>query len=155
MSLSYGFVKAKINGAPVLKAEPFGHETQYHLHASLDVAGAAWDVAINVGTDDSDDLLQYKLVFDFRHPIIQALEAAQAGQCDLTDRNALPALDFMRSDVLAETGRWRLSDPMDGSLHPEPVASMSGILEQARQAALDLYVFVRFYSGAAASTTPI
>ncbi|MDX8437744.1 MULTISPECIES: hypothetical protein [Mesorhizobium] len=82
MSLSYGFVKAKINGAPVLKAKPLGHETQYHLHVPLDVAGAAWDVAI-----------------------VQALQATQAGRCDLIDKNALPALDFTRSDVLAETGR--------------------------------------------------
>jgi len=31
------------------------------------------DVAINVGTNDADDLLKYKLIFDFRHSIIQTL----------------------------------------------------------------------------------
>ncbi|MET2831215.1 DUF2278 family protein [Mesorhizobium shangrilense] len=146
MSPSYGFAKAKINGAPVLKSKPLGHETQYHLHVPLDVAGAAWDVAINVGTNDSDDLLQYKLVFDFHHAVIQTLAAAAAGRNQLTDQNALPALDFMRSDLLSGTGRWRLSDPMDGSMEAEPVASMNRLLRQAAQNGWDVYVFGRFYA---------
>ena len=39
-------------------------EVQYHLHADLQVAGDShtWDTAINVGTSDSDDLLNYRLV---------------------------------------------------------------------------------------------
>jgi hypothetical protein len=37
------------------------HETQYHLHFSLLVDGDNWDVAVNVGTSDADDLLKFKL----------------------------------------------------------------------------------------------
>ncbi|MEW6634338.1 MAG: DUF2278 family protein [Pseudomonadota bacterium] len=146
MSLSYGFAKARISGAPVLKSKPAGREMQYHLHVPLDVGGATWDAAINVGTDDSDDLLQYKLVFDFQHPVIETLASMPAGKNDLTGSQSLPALDFMRSDILTGTGGWRLSDPMDGSMHPEPVASMNRLLQQAAQAGWDVYVFGRFYS---------
>jgi hypothetical protein len=35
---------------------------------------AQWDSAINVGTNDSDDLLQFKLVYDFQHPFVQTLD---------------------------------------------------------------------------------
>lgn len=86
MSLRYGFAKARISGAPVLKSKPFGHEMQYHLHVPLNVGGAAWDAAINVGTDDSDDLLRYKLVFDFQHPIIETLASMPAGQPPVPER---------------------------------------------------------------------
>jgi hypothetical protein len=58
-----------------------GHETQYHLHCNLQVGGATWYVAVNVGTNDADDLLKYKLAFDFHHqPLTPApLPAARAG----------------------------------------------------------------------------
>ena len=79
MTLVYGFVKTKITSEPKMKASHHGHETQYHLHCNLDVDGGQWDVAINVGTNDADDLLKYKLVFDFRHPVIQTLAAADNG----------------------------------------------------------------------------
>ncbi|OHV60341.1 hypothetical protein LCM4577_16495 [Mesorhizobium sp. LCM 4577] len=145
MALEYGFAKGKVSGPPVLRAKPLGHEIQYHLHVPLDVAGASWDVAINVGTNDSDDLLQYKLAFDFHHSVIKTLVAAPMGRNDLTGQGALPALDFMRSDILAETGRWRLSDPMDGSMDVEPAASMNRLLRQAAQNRWNVYVFGRFY----------
>ena len=89
---------------------------------NLAVGGATWDAAVNVGTNDSDDLLKYKLAFDFRHPIIQTLAAADAGSHDLTDADKLPALDFQRSDLLANTGKWRDGDVMDGSDEVEPQA---------------------------------
>ena len=44
------------------------------------VDGATWDVAINVGTNDDDDLLKYKLVYDFRH----SLRHLRRRQQDLT-----------------------------------------------------------------------
>jgi hypothetical protein len=68
VALPYGFVKAKISSEPVMKGSRHRSEIQYHQHFSLLVAGAGWDVAVNVGTNDADDLLKYKLVFDFRHP---------------------------------------------------------------------------------------
>ena len=78
MTLVYGFVKTKVTSEPKMKPSRHGHETQFHLHCNLDVDGDRWDVAINVGTNDADDLLKYKLVFDFRHPVIQTLAAAVA-----------------------------------------------------------------------------
>jgi uncharacterized protein YukJ len=145
MALPYGFVKARIVSEPKLKSSRHHNEIQYHLHVSMLVDGDKWDVAINVGTNDADDLLKYKLIFDFRHPIIQTLAAAEAGSQDLTGQAALPALDFMRSDLLANTGRWRDSDVMDGSDAVEPVATLGRLLSKAHQENLDSYVFGRFF----------
>jgi hypothetical protein len=105
MALKYGFAKATIISNPTLKGSRLAHETQYHLHFSLLVDAANWDVAVNVGTNDDDDLLKYKLVNDFRHPIISTLAAAVAGSQDLTGTRTLPALDFLRSDLVASTGQ--------------------------------------------------
>jgi uncharacterized protein YukJ len=146
VSLPYGFVKSKIASAPALKAKRMRSETQYHEHVGVTVDGVAWDVAINVGTNDADDLLQYKLVFDFHHSILATLSAAGAGKSDLTDLNHLPALDFQRSDILAETGDWRDSDVTDGSDFPEPIASLKRLLISAQENRWDVYVFGRFYS---------
>jgi hypothetical protein len=55
-----------------------------------------------------------KRVLDFRHPVIASLGAARACAQDLTGQTALPALDFLRSDLLQNTGKWRDSDVMDG-----------------------------------------
>ena len=146
MALAYGFAKAKIVDGPTLKSKRLQNETQYHQHCSLDVGGATWDVAINVGTDDADDLLRYRLAFDFHHPIVADLDSTPAGSKDLTGMTKLPALDFMRSDILNETGPWRDTDPMDGSDQVEPVASLGRLLQSARANAWDVYVFGRFYS---------
>jgi uncharacterized protein YukJ len=90
--------------------------------------------------------LKYKFVFDFHHSIIPTLNAAAPGSQELTGTAALPALDFMRSDLLADTGKWRDSDVMDGSDTPEPCASLKRLLSKAQQQAFDVYVFGRFYS---------
>ncbi|HEY4801788.1 MAG TPA: DUF2278 family protein [Paraburkholderia sp.] len=146
MALPYGFVKAKIVTAPQLKSTRRPHEVQYHLHFGVTVDGAQWDIAVNVGTTDADDLLKYKLVFDFNHNVLQTLENGAEGSTDLTDTGALPAIDFERSDFLANTGAWRNSDVMDGSDQVEPVASLQRLLLRAQQSGLDVYVFGRFYS---------
>jgi uncharacterized protein YukJ len=146
VTLAYGYIKAKIASKPALKPSRHSHEIQYHLHFNLLVAGANWDVAINVGTSDADDLLKYKLAFDFRHPVIQTLAAAEAGTHDLTGQTALPALDFMRSDLLTGTGKWRDSDVMDGSDSPEPSASLKRLFTKAHQQNFDVYVFGRFFT---------
>lgn len=150
MTLKYGYVKCKLISEPVLKASHHGHETQYHLHAKLRVAvdggSEEWDTAINVGTNDADDLLKYKLVFDYHHPIRATLTAATPGFHDLTGTAELPALEFLRTDVLAETGHWRESDVMDGSDIPEPVASLKRLLQKAKTAAADVYVFGRTFT---------
>jgi uncharacterized protein YukJ len=146
VTLPYGFVKAKLVSLPVMKGSRRPHETQYHLHFSLLVDGANWDVAVNVGTNDADDLLKFKLAYDFRHPIIATLGAAAPGAQDLTDQDELPALDFLRSELLTDTGKWRDSDVMDGSDIPEPAASLKRLLTRAKQEKLDVYVFGRFYS---------
>jgi uncharacterized protein YukJ len=128
-----------------LKAARRPNEIQYHVHLTLALPEGDWDVAINVGTNDADDLLKYKLVYDFHHPLTQALQEAAEGYSDLTGKNALPALDYMRSDVLAETGAWRVSDVMDGSEHGEPIPTILRLVEQAKSGALDLYVLGRRY----------
>lgn len=145
MSLDYGFVKAKIKAVAGLKAAARANETQYHVHLTLALPDGDWDVAINVGTNDADDLLKYKLVYDFHHPVTQALAAAAEGYTDLTGGDALPALDYVRSDVLNETGGWRMSDVMDGTVHPEPIPSVLRLVDAAHQQNLDLYVFGRTY----------
>jgi uncharacterized protein YukJ len=147
MPLPYGYVRSKVLSVQKgLKPKRLRHEIQYHLHASLQVGDAVWDVAINVGTSDADDLLQYLLVYDFHHPLTQTLAGAGPGQADLTGATALPALDFLRSDILKETGAWRRSDVMDGSDLPEPAASLRRLLERANRESADVYVFGRFYS---------
>ena len=96
MTLRYGHVRAKVISVTGLKASPHRNEIQYHLHASMQVGAQRWDVAINVGTNDADDLLQYRLVYDYHHPLTQTLAAAPIGETDLTGTTALPALDFFR-----------------------------------------------------------
>ena len=146
MTLPYGYAKGKIVTTPQLKPTQRPHEVQYHLHFGLSVAGAQWDIAVNVGTTDADDLLKYKLPFDFRHPVLATLQSAAPGSHDLTGQDALPALDFQRSDFLANTGNWRDSSVMDGSDTVEPVATLQRLLLRAKQSNLDVYVFGRFYS---------
>lgn len=146
MALTYGVVKAKVIGMPVMKAKylPAQHETQYHLHVRLQVGAEQWDSAINVGTDDADDLLRYRLVYDYHHGLCQDLRALDSSFVQLTDRQ-LPALDFLRSDVLDETGRWRDSDVMDGTEQVEPAASLMRLLVRAKESRGDLYLFGRTY----------
>jgi uncharacterized protein YukJ len=145
VTLPYGFVKAKMTSDPVLKGSRHRHEIQYHLRFNVLVDGAPWEVALNVGTNDADDLLKFKLVYDFRHSIIATLGAAEPGAQALTAVQKLPALDFVRSDLLANTGAWRDSDVMDGSDAVEPAASLKRLLTRAHQGNLDVYVFGRFY----------
>lgn len=54
--------------------------------------------------------------------------------------------DFLRSDVLAETGDWRVSDVMDGSDSPEPAATLLRMFDRAKDEHADVYVFGRFYT---------
>ena len=149
----YGFVKCKVVSDPHLTSKYLQdqQETQYHLHATLRVTTPDgqtedWETAINVGTDDADDLLNYKLVYDYHHPIRTVLAASASGLNDLTVTDQLPALDFLRSDVLAETGPWRRSDVMDGSEDAEPYASLKRLLQKARAKGADVYVFGRMYA---------
>lgn len=151
MAHTYGFIKCKIISDPALKSSRRRNEIQYHLHSTLEIttpdgSTEQWDSAINVGTNDSDDLLQYKLIFDFHHPIVNVLKSADSGFADMTGTAKLPALDFLRSDVLGETGSWRNSDIMDGSDQAEPVASLLRLLRKARANNLDVYVFGRKYT---------
>jgi hypothetical protein len=70
VAASYGYLKARIASDPVLQSSRHKSEVQYHLHTTLEFTTGTgeterWDSAINVGTNDSDDLLQYKLIFDY------------------------------------------------------------------------------------------
>jgi uncharacterized protein YukJ len=151
MTLKYGCVKCTVVTEPKLQRSLHKHEFQYHIHVTLKVAASGggfdqWDTAINVGTNDADDLLKYILVYDFHHPVRNTLKDAAPGFDDLTDRSSLPALDFLRSDILAATGRWRESDVMDGTDFPEPVASLKRLLQQAKAKQVDVYIFGRTYT---------
>lgn len=145
MTLPYGFVRATLTSVPRMKASKHSRETQYHLHVGLDVDGGEWDVAINVGTNDDDDLLKYKLAYDYDHPMLATLALSKAGAHDLTGTQSIPALDLLRGDVLEGTGKWRDSDVMDGSEFPEPAASLKRLLVRAHDEGLTVFVFGRFY----------
>ncbi|MBV9653705.1 MAG: DUF2278 family protein [Acetobacteraceae bacterium] len=145
MPLPYGFLKGRAIKRPHLQSKPHRNEIQYHLHFSVEVAAAPWDVAVNVGTSDDDDSLLFKFVFDFHHPMVETLKAAPTGQTDLTGRSVLPALDFERSDILKDTGDWRRSDPMDGTDQTEPASTMRRLLLRADDAGWMVYAFGRFY----------
>jgi len=146
VTLAYGFAKARITSEPRLTSSRQHHEIQYHLHVGMQIDDEEWDFAINVGTNDADDLLKYKLVFDFQHPLIATLGEAEAGAHGLTGQAALPALDFLRSDALTGTGKWRDSDVMDGSDQVEPAATLKRLLSRAHRENRDVYVFGRFYT---------
>jgi Uncharacterized conserved protein (DUF2278) len=149
--LTYGVLKCRVVSDSQLKATRRRQETQYHLHTALEIAlqdgsTAQWDSAINVGTNDADDLLSYKLVYDFRHEIVAMLQAAKPGFSDLTGTGQLPALDFLRSRVLSATGQWRPSGVMDGSQEAEPIPSLLRLLRAAQANRYDVYVFGRKYT---------
>ncbi|MCL2450420.1 MAG: YukJ family protein [Polyangiaceae bacterium] len=151
MALKYGFVKTTVRGGIRIQGSRQSNgETQYHLHANLSVPVSGhvqtWDTAVNVGTDDADDLLRYRIALDYQHPITATLAAAAPGPRVLTGERALPALDFLRSDVLADTGPWRDSDVMDGSPDRDPYRSLARLLAQAQESRLPVYVFGRFYT---------
>jgi uncharacterized protein YukJ len=145
MALTYGCVKCKVSSKARLRGTRHRDETEFHLLVELDVASdggdETWQAAINVGSDKSTDLLKYRFVFDFHHPIRDTLAGLPAGFSDFTGRGQLPALDFLRSDILADTGNWRETDPMDGSDQAEPIPTMTRLLETARQQGLDTYLF--------------
>jgi uncharacterized protein YukJ len=146
MALPYGCIRSKITAIPYLTSARRLQETQYHLHATLKVGPDEWDTAINVGTNDSDDFLKYRIAYDFHHPIINGLINIPVGIINLTGQHQLPSLDFLRSDLLSETGAWRVSDPMDGSEHPDPIPSIMRLLQTASENQGDLYVFGRFFT---------
>jgi uncharacterized protein YukJ len=149
--IRYGFVKCTVLGSHMKSSfNKQTKETQYHLHATLQLGKSRnsenWDSAINVGTDDSDDLLRYKFAFDFHHPITEKLSTAEYGFNDLSEKKELPSLDFLRSDILTETGPWRDSDVMDGSLNASPVDTLKPLLDKAHSLGLDVYIFGREYN---------
>jgi len=121
-------------------------EIQYHLHFALDVDGADWDIAANVGTDDAADLLKYKIVRNFQHPIVETLRSAPAGKTTLTGICTLPALDFLRSTILDDTGGWLASDVLDGGPGQEPPTQLNALISKAFDNKNDVYVFGRFYT---------
>lgn len=135
MKTKYGIAKCHLASSPELKSTPPKHndtETQYHLHSDLDMGdgGNVWDSAINVGTDNPKDLLNYKLVDNFNHPVLDALRQLPMGWNELTGTNALPALDFLRSDILNKTGPWLPGSVMDASGQSEPCQSIKQLLER-------------------------
>jgi len=144
--LTYGLIKCKLKSGSVLKASRHKNEIQYHIHTTLQSNDGDWDSAINVGTNDADDLLRYKLIYDYRNSLIGQLKLMAQGFKDLTGTEDLPALDFLRGEVLDETGDWRDSDVMDGSKHAEPVASLLRLFDNARAKNADVYIFGRKYT---------
>jgi len=150
MPLPYGFVKAKMTSLPRLTSKPVHNggqesELQFHLHFSLNVNGESWDTAVNVGTDNAADLLKYKIAEGFKNPIEATLRSSRSVN-DLTGKAALPALDYLRSNILEGTGPWLVSDVLDGGAGQQPAAKLNALLSKAFQDQNDVYVFGRFYS---------
>ena len=153
MALVYGFAKCKIASQARLRRSQRQGEAEYHLVVDLEVAtdrgNQAWQGEINVGTEGPGDPLKYRLVADYQNPILATLTRAAAGFQDLTSRQGLPALDFLRSDVLANTGTWTESGTMDGTAQPEPIPSVIRLLDAANQGQTDTYVFGHMYDDTA------
>ncbi len=149
--LTYGLVKCRIVGDIELRGTKRKREIQYHLHATLSMENQddvrQWDSAINVGTNDGDDLLKYRLVFDYHHPVLDSLKQFRYGFQELKGKNEF-SMDFLRGSVLDETGPWRISDVMDGSSSPEPVATLLRLLQNAEKEKYDVYMFGRRYADA-------
>lgn len=149
--LGYGFIKGVVISSPVLKSSRHKLELQYHIHVLIQVESREegyqqWDAALNIGTNDADDLVLYRLVYNYSNPLINLLRAAPAGYNDRTGQTSLPSLDFLRSNVLFDTGKWRDSDVMDGSDLTEPVSSIMRLLEKARSSGATVYIFGRTYT---------
>jgi uncharacterized protein YukJ len=163
MTLQYGFFKAHVTSAPAMRSKYISEqqETQYHMHVTLQALDSQgnpitpWDCAINVGTDDAGDLLRYRLIQNFSHPICATLKAAAQGYTDLTGQHALPALDFLRTDILTwgtGTGTWQDSDVMNNGVMSstttfQPVASLEAAFDQAVKTNAHVYAFGRTYTG--------
>jgi uncharacterized protein YukJ len=134
---------------PVLTSKPVFHagsqELQYHLHFKLEVGDSIWDVAANVGTDNASDLLRYKALTNFAHPLVDAVRG-KPGVTDLTGVRAAPALDFLRGNLFTGTGGWLESDVLDGSDTQDPVATLKSALTRALEEQAPVFVFGRFYT---------
>lgn len=67
-------------GRPGLAPSRERGETEYHVYVELDVASDGgterWQAAINVGTDDPNDTLKYRLVSDYHHAVLGMISAA-------------------------------------------------------------------------------
>jgi uncharacterized protein YukJ len=69
------------------------------------------------------------------------------GNCVLLHQHVISQDVFIpRSDLLANTGKWRDSDVMDGSDTAEPAGSLKRLLSKAHRENLDVHIFGRFYS---------
>ena len=150
MSIPYGFLKCKVISEPRLVSSRHGRETEFHLQTTLEADSSdgnqKWASAINVGSNRAEDQLKYRIVNDFHHPITQTLAAADAGFQDLTDQQSLPALDFLRSDLLNNTGSWQTSEVTEESSLDEPSAALKSLLERARSEQADVYAFGRTFT---------
>ena len=153
MAQIYGVLKARIVADPWLQPTPQRNSTerQYHVRATLQTTAAdgtaqTWDSATNVGTSRATDLLVYLLGSDFAHPVLAQLQNAPEGFQDLTGTDALPALDFLRSDILAHTGPWQQTTPLDGSTTVEPVATILRLLGDAKANDGTVYLFGHRYA---------
>ena len=151
MAKPYGFLKCRVVSTPELLGARTKHEIQYHLHAKLSARTPAgeesWAAAINVGTTDADDPIRYRIALDFRHVMLADLRARHQGFRKLTGVMGLPALDYLRSDVLLRTGKWRDSDVIDDADSREPHRTLARLFERARVRGADLYVFGRRSEG--------
>jgi uncharacterized protein YukJ len=145
MAIVYGFAKCKVGSEPKLrKSERYG-EVEYHLVVTLEVPTAdgtqPWQGQINVGSESAGDALKYRLVNTYQNAILDTLAGTAAGFTNLTGQQSPPALDFLRSDILANTGSWTEPGTMDGSADPQPIPSVISLLEAASQEQADVYVF--------------
>jgi uncharacterized protein YukJ len=143
--LKYGVLKGHVAGDPWSQAARHSDDVHFHLHVEVDTGGrGVFDVAVNVGTNNPDDLLMYTFCDTYVHQICQTLNDLPLGYTALEELSKLPALDFIRSDVIP-TGRAGLSknQPVgdDDPENTEPYRTLAALAQGAAAAGSPVYVF--------------
>lgn len=148
--LPYGVLKGRVASKPRSQtALHHGQDVHYHLHAMI-AAGeqGTWDMAINVGTNSPDDVLRYRFVEPFTHAILSQFEGLSPGYKSL-EQEGLPALDFLRSDIIpggVSTLGVNTAIQDDNPEASQPYAQLARLLVEATQTQAPIYIFGHPYS---------
>lgn len=145
MSLDYGFVKVKVMLVVKLKGLLYGSEIQYYVYLMLVLLVGDWDVVINVGINDVDDLLNYKFVYDFYYLVMQMFVVVVEGYIDLMVQIVLFVFDYLCSDILNEMGVWCVSVVMDGIEYLELILLLLWLVSVVQLQGFDVVVFGCIY----------
>jgi uncharacterized protein YukJ len=145
MTLPYGVLRCRVVDSKVTTLRR-GKATQYHLNVLVDTGIEKQRIAINIGTNDTSDTLYYRAVADFEHAVTADLAQLPVGLHALFDREALPALDFVRSDISGPTSAF-----VDGGVVAsktrlaEPGDTLVAWLDEAKAKGWDVFAFGRYW----------